>query len=54
MKKLFFVFSILFVLLTFVGAIYVVCHRGEANAGYAAIPMLFALVSMNIYRQQKK
>ncbi len=53
MKKLFFALSILLILFTFIGAGYVLCHRGEANAGYAAIPMLFALLSINIYRQKK-
>lgn len=52
MKKLAFLLSVLFVVLTFAGAIYVLYHKGAVNAGYAAIPMIFALASMSFYRKQ--
>lgn len=36
-----FIISILFMLLTFMGAGYVLINHGQVNAGYAVIPMLF-------------
>ena len=46
MKKAAFAMSILFMILTFCGAGYVLYHHGEVNAGYAVIPMLFALAGI--------
>lgn len=54
MKKVLLVLSIIFVVLTFAGAIYVISSKGEVNAGYAAIPMVFALASLAGYRGCKK
>lgn len=54
MKKVLLVLSIIFVVLTFAGAIYVICSKGEVNAGYAAIPMVCALASFAGYRGCKK
>lgn len=51
MKKVALICSILFSILTMVGAGYVLYHGGKVNAGYAVIPMLFALVSMGVYRK---
>ncbi|MEM1485054.1 hypothetical protein V6615_09255 [Oscillospiraceae bacterium PP1C4] len=45
--------SILFIVLTFVGAGYVLSTGGQSNAGYAVIPMNFALVFTMVYRKQK-
>ena len=53
MKKVLLVLSIIFIVLTFVGAIYVISSK-EVNAGYAAIPMVFALASLAGYRGCKK
>lgn len=53
MKKLALVLSIIFTVLTFVGAGYVLYHGGRVNAGYAAVPMVFALASITLYRQKK-
>ena len=54
MKKGLLVLSVIFILLTFAGAIYVISSKGEVNAGYAVIPMVFALASMAGYRGCKK
>lgn len=54
MKKLLLVLSIIFVVLTFAGAIYVIGSKGKVNAGYAVIPMVFALASFAGYRGCKK
>ena len=53
MKKLFGVLSGVFIVLTFVGAGYVVLHRGQVNAGYAVIPMVFTIVFQAFYRNRK-
>ncbi len=43
MKKAALILSIIFIILTFVGAGYVLYNGGKINAGYAIIPMVFAL-----------
>lgn len=53
MKKLFLVLSILFTVLTFAGAIYVLINRGEVNAGYAVIPMVLTVASFSVYKSNK-
>lgn len=50
MKKMFLVLSILFVILTFAGAIYVLTSHGTANAGYAVVPMVIGLACSSGYR----
>lgn len=52
MKKLLFALAVLFTVLCFAGAGYVLCTG--ANAGYAVIPMLAALVCMQAYRSYRK
>ena len=53
MKKAALTLSIIFTILTFVGARYVLYNGGKANAGYAVVPMIFALVSTTFYRSKK-
>ena len=53
MKKLILGLAILCTLLTFAGAGYVLIQRGAVNAGYAVIPMLFALCFTQTYRRMK-
>ena len=53
MKKLILGLAILCTLLTFAGAGYVLIQRGAVNAGYAVIPMLFALCFTQTYRRVK-
>ena len=53
MKKTAAILTILFVILTFIGAGYVLAQDGNASAGYACVPMLLALVFMSIYSQKK-
>ena len=52
--KAFLTLFIVFVVLTFAGAGYVFLNGGTANAGYACIPMLFALLFAGAYRSSKK
>lgn len=53
MKKIALVFSIVFIILTFIGVVYVIYTGGNANAGYAVVPMVFSLVSIAFYRNNK-
>lgn len=52
MKKFALVMSIIFTVLTFAGAGYVIYNGGNVNAGYAVVPMIFALVSIVFYRKK--
>lgn len=54
MKKIFLALSLIFVLLTFIGAGYVLYTKGEANAGYAIIPMVISLACISLYRSKFK
>ena len=53
MKKAALALSIIFIILTFIGAGYVLYNRGQVNAGYAIIPLVFALVGIVFYRNRK-
>lgn len=53
MKKFALVISIILLVLTFVGAGYVLYNGGKVNAGYAVIPSIFALASTSFYRSRK-
>lgn len=48
------IMSIIFMILTFVGAGYVLLNHGLVNAGYAVIPMCFCFVFVGVYSDQKK
>lgn len=53
MKKVYFVLSIIFTILTFLGALYVILNNGKPNAGYAVIPMIFSLLFQLLYKNHK-
>ena len=53
MKRFALILSVVFIIFTFLGAGYVLYNRATANAGYALIPMVFAVASMALYRQKK-
>ncbi len=53
MKKLLFVLSTVFVILTFVGITYVLINRGTVSAGYAVVPMVMALACSSAYKTLK-
>lgn len=52
-KNIFLCLSIIFNVLTFIGAFLCIAQKVD-NAGYAIIPMLFALIFMPLYRNSKK
>ena len=45
--------SIVFTILTFVGATYVLFNKGRVSAGYSAVPMLFAVLFITTYNKVK-
>lgn len=51
--KVFLILYIIFLILTFLGAILVILHK-VSNAGYAVIPMLFGIIFATLYRNSKK
>lgn len=53
MKKPALLSSIMFIILTFAGAGYVLLYHGKSDAGYAVVPMIFALSSFSLYRKKK-
>jgi len=54
MKKLLLQLSILFIAFTFAGAWQVLSTNGQANAAYALIPMVLALVFITLYRKKDR
>lgn len=53
MKNVALVLGIVFLVLTFVGGIYVFINRGQVNAGYAVIPALWTIICLGVYRSKK-
>lgn len=54
LKKFLFALSILFTILTFAGAGYVLFNKGEVSAGYSVVPMLWAVLFITTYKKVKK
>lgn len=53
MKKLLFAIALLFSVLGFVGAVYVLSTGGEASAGYAVVPLVLSLGFQQLWRLEK-
>lgn len=53
-EKGFLILSIIFTILTFIGAGYVLINHGKVNAGYAVVPMCFSFAFLALYCGQKK
>ncbi len=51
--KIFLILYLIFTVLTFLGAFWVITKRVN-NAGFAVIPMLFAVIFGMLYRNSKK
>lgn len=52
--KIYLILYIIFLILTFVSAGYVIYHKGEASPGLAIVSMLFGLIFIGLYRESKK
>ena len=46
------IFGIVFLILTFAGAGYVIINHGQVNAGYAVIPGIWSVVCFGVYRRK--
>ena len=52
--KIYLSLYIVFLILTFVSAGYVIYHKGQVSAGFSIISMLFGLIFIGLYRNTKK
>ena len=52
MKKIALILGIIFSVITFIGAGYVLLNHGSVNAGYACVPMVLALASFSAYKKK--
>lgn len=54
MRKILLVLTIIFAILTFIGAGYVLASKGTVNAGYSVIPGIWTVICLSGYRWYKK
>ena len=56
MKKLtvLMIFQIVFTILTFIGAGYVLINKGQVNAGYAVVPCVIVVIFSSFINIEKK
>ena len=52
-EKIFRILTLVFTVLTFIGAGYVLINKGEVNAGYAVIPSLFSAIFSQLSISEK-
>ena len=55
-EKIFRILTFIFMIVTFIGAGYVLYNKGQVNAGYAVIPSLFGAIfsQLAVYEKFKK
>ena len=55
-EKIFRVLTLVFMIITLIGAGYVLLNKGQVNAGYAVIPSLFCAIfsQLAVYEKFKK
>ena len=53
LEKLFRILTLVFVILTFIGAAYVLINKGTVNAGYAVVPSLFCAIFSQLTISEK-
>ena len=53
-EKIFRVLTLMFMIITFIGAGYVLSNKGQVNAGYAVIPSLFCAIFSQLAVNEKK
>lgn len=51
--KIYFIIAIIFTILTFAGAFYVISNNGEVSAGYAVVPMVFGITFSSFFHQAR-
>ena len=55
-EKIYRILTFIFMILTFIGAGYILLNKGQVNAGYAVIPSLFCAIfsQLAVYEKFKK
>ncbi len=55
-ERIFRILTFIFMVLTFIGAGYVIFNKGQINAGYAVVPSLFCAIfsQLAVYEKFKK
>lgn len=53
MKRIYLILGIIFTIVTLIGVGYVLLNHGEVKAGYACVPMVFAIIFIVMYRMKK-
>lgn len=53
-KNILLALAVIFIILTFLGVLYVLLNHGTHSAGYAVVPMIFALTFWEWYRKIKQ
>ena len=53
-SKIYLSLSIVFIILTFLGAGYVLYNKGMVSPGYGIVPMLFGNIFQQLYSKSKK
>ena len=55
-EKIFRVLTLVFMIITFIGAGYVLINKGQVNAGYAVVPSLFCAIfsQLAVYENLKR
>ena len=53
MKRIYLILGIIFTIITLIGVGYVLLNHGEVKAGYACVPMVFAIIFIVMYRMKK-
>lgn len=51
-KKIILALTIIFIILSFIGAFYVLSNHGQVNAGYAVVPSIFAIACLTSYKKK--
>jgi len=51
LTRVYLIIGTIFTILTFIGAGYVIANKGQVNAGYAVVPMLFSIIFMRFFRE---
>jgi len=53
-KRIYLILYIIFLIITFISAGYVIYTKGQTNPGFAIVSMLFGLIFAGLYRDAKK
>jgi len=51
--RIYLILYIIFLIITFISAVYVIYTKGQSNPGLAIVSMLFALIFIGLYRNSK-